>query len=453
MKPAQQQVMLAVVTVIGGLFLYACCCQTVAPMAHPECPHNWTFGKISFLDSTGQRVYLKTLSSSGTLSASEVQTDVPEFNDCQRLIVRNGNERKYDSLFAVFARDSLDDTLTITRGMVGGSAMPLAEVVALGDSYPPLGIKPGFNCVFVWMEGSEWRAAMRPYGENEGECRQPQSLSNVFEGEAGRTLAIVRSTSPSLSLNDYPNVARWDWDVRREQQVIGFKCLDGWCEVGEMGATPLTLPPLAERSDLPEQLRPLATTPVLRVKGWYDEQDLSPAHLHWWEHGEGPTDILGTIIPVPQLGTFSAAVDFDAPSWKPIEYVLLSKPSNEYSEKRGYAPAGSDGSVTTISLCVEYWTTDVHPTGSKACPGIPEALHKTPTCGAEGYPSSGPTPSDPWKYWWVKTQPPAGEPAKYSCIVRRGMGGAPVPGTARWRWLADDETSWGRCGGGCCTTQ
>jgi hypothetical protein len=31
--------------------------------------------------------------------------------------------------------------------------------------------------------------------------------------------------------------------------------------------------------------------------------------------------------------------------------------------------------------------------------------------------------------------------------------GFPIPGTLRWRWLADDETIWVRCDDGCCQVQ
>ena len=45
----------------------------------------------------------------------------------------------------------------------------------------------------------------------------------------------------------------------------------------------------------------LAGTPILRVKGWYDEQRLSPTKSGWWKPGKGPLSVVGTIVPVPGL--------------------------------------------------------------------------------------------------------------------------------------------------------
>jgi hypothetical protein len=101
-----------------------------------------------------------------------------------------------------------------------------------------------------------------------------------------------------LEWKDFPAVARWEWDAESNTHVIGFGCLDGWCEAGELGRDPRTGPDLTGTMD---GIAGLSDSPVLKVKGWYDEQRLSPTKSHWWKPGAGPRSVVGTIIPVPGL--------------------------------------------------------------------------------------------------------------------------------------------------------
>jgi hypothetical protein len=61
--------------------------------------------------------------------------------------------------------------------------------------------------------------------------------------------------------------------------------------------------------------------------------------------------------------------------------------------------------------------------------------------------------------WWARFQGALEKGTNtytYKCVIRRthphpelneALG---VPGTARWRWLADDPTTWEECANGCC---
>jgi hypothetical protein len=51
----------------------------------PECPHDWDFSKIQVVNPKGELETLQTLNGSPLLSGPGAQTNVPEFNDCQRL--------------------------------------------------------------------------------------------------------------------------------------------------------------------------------------------------------------------------------------------------------------------------------------------------------------------------------------------------------------------------------
>src|SRR4029450_13163065 len=124
---------------------------------------------------------------------------------------------------------------------------------------------------------------------------------------------------------DFPAVARWDWDVKSNTQVIGFGCLSGWCEVGAMGHDPQTAPDVTATMS---GIAGLSDSPVLKVKGWYDEQRLSPTKSHWWKPKAGPRSVVGTIVPVPGLDQLDS--DSFAGAWRLIAYVNLSEPSSEY---------------------------------------------------------------------------------------------------------------------------
>ncbi|MBP1777704.1 MAG: hypothetical protein H6Q86_3714, partial [candidate division NC10 bacterium] len=65
----------------------------------PECPHDWDFSKIQVVKK-GTRVpeTLQTFNGSPLLSGPGPQTNVPEFNDCQRLVKGSGEAAQYDSL-------------------------------------------------------------------------------------------------------------------------------------------------------------------------------------------------------------------------------------------------------------------------------------------------------------------------------------------------------------------
>jgi hypothetical protein len=426
------------IPIIVAPLLMAGYMATCGKQGLPECPHDWDFSKIQVVGKkTRELETLQTFNGSPLLSGPQVQTNVPEFNDCQRLVKGSGKTAQYDSLYAVWARDSMADTLSIKTVLDTGAAFPMVEILSLGGTSPQLELEPGFSCLFVFKQGNRWFAKLVAFGPKEDDCHSARSLESVMAYPA---LSIKRTSASDMGLKwkDFPAVARWDWDVKSNTQVIGFGCLDGWCEVGELGHDPRTTEDL---STTMTSIAGLSGSPVLKVKGWYDEQRLSPTKSHWWKPGAGPGLVVGTIVPAPGLDQVDAS-SFDQ-TWQAIAYVNLSAPSSEYYDQQGFAPIQA-GSVTTISLCMEDWGgADPPPTG-RGCPEIAKELRQAATCAPEA--------STPTIHWWAKTVPADNPHPRYWCIVRRSApAGVPVPGTARWRWLADDETTWGRCGGACCS--
>jgi len=74
-------------------------------------------------------------------------------------------------------------------------------------------------------------------------------------------------------------------------------------------------------------------------------------------------------------------------------------------------------------------------------------------------------PNNPGMHWWAKTVSADGS-ISYGCVRRRDHSGElaalrnanpkvryGIPGTARWKFLLNDESTWVSCPTGCCTKQ
>jgi hypothetical protein len=373
----------------------------------PECPHDWDF-KAQQMAIVGSNI------------------DVPEFHDCQRFIVVEGNDTSYQALYAIFAAE----TLRASRPFVLQAWIPVAEIYAEGR-YPQLGISTPYSCLFLRrVTDTSFDARMLPLGSNaDVDCRR------VPDVQRGRQLTVHRTTVPwHFAPNDYPPVARWDWDSVHSKQYIGVNCGDAWCEVGDADL-PAWQPPTGVQ--LGNNRKALRTR---LIKGWYDEQ------LVAIRDGQGRTitsAMRGIIYPHAELDDHSQMDAFDQ-RWIPVADVALEVPPGtpasipqQYKARMNLditQPGAGlvGGSLNRIALC----------RGTAARCGVPEP---NPTC-------SGDPPA-----WWSRIEPANGGEAKFYCVVRRGHGrlaatipGHRVPGTARWRWMASDEGTWNACVQGCC---
>lgn len=346
-------------------------------------------------------------------------TNVPEFHDCQRFIVDSAGKLVYDSLYAIFASFELD-TLWSSKdvSLPEDRAFVAAEIVSWGGEYRSLGIKPWFNCLLVFGSPSAPQAKMVAMGRNEPDCLHPQSPPL-----ATRTLAI-RPIPSGYSETDYPAVARWEWDAAAGKQYIGIKCGRAWCQIFERGTT----------------LSPASTYAGSRVsviKGWFDEQRLAV--------GTGTvSNIKGSIFPHPRLDTYTID-DFRRTTWLirrqwvPTAFVALDGTDPDvgsYLTKTNFDPTVATSPLDMNKLN-KIWLCN----GSRFQCRIPSRLNcDWPTAGV---------PND--SLWWTKIQSP-GNVLRYKCVKRHGHDdlGIHIPGTARWRWLAQDETEWMRCAQGCC---
>jgi len=399
-----------------------------------ECPKEWQF------DTT------RVLVPGGRLSTPGAVQNVPEFHDCQRFLVQDGRtgQLAYDSIFAIFAAYNLQvldtlalldtlpqDSLTLravlsraSRGLTGEEWAAAALIWAPDNGYEPLAIEQGLNCLYLRSSGGRWIASMVPMGFADTSCSKPQPSERV----AGTDLEVYVTVAEKALANEVPAAAKWDWDEQSKEQYIGIRCGASWCDVGRRGFQPSKpyLAGIPDNASLPAKKRR-----VYGIKGWYDQQYLATIP----EAGDGVvhTDILGTLFPDPDLGGRGDA-DFED-QWVPGAEVALEVPSdteNPYYDKYYFAGTRpGDTMLNTIELC-----------HGQNCPGLTHA----DACSA-------------YDDWWAKITRADDGAVKYRCVSRcdlsaeSGAGGFSVPGTARWRWLAQDEKTWMRCAQGCCETR
>ena len=388
----------------------------LAAPTRPECPQDTFLVTLTPPHEQGATPVTFT-----SVPLAGVQSHVPEFNDCQRFILSND---RYGPMVAIFAAGRLDtlyqDPVQIVEREQASAS---AEILSYDGDYPPLHIRTGFNCLYLWRVcSSSWNAAMQPVDLDAGACLKPPQ-----SGRPLLPLDVRVISDPKLRDVDYPPVARWDWDYERKQQYIGIRCGAAWCEVGAPGFISSrrhradTLP---NPEAMPDKgtMSPNEKVRTVQVKGWYDEQRLAiPATVG--NAGLATQQALGTAIPHPQLGLLSTVDDFS--EWRPVATLILHAAIPAYKSKLAL-----DTGPNTVHFCA----------GTAASCEVPETA------------ATGCDPDSRGVRWWARIKTESGE-VSYRCVKRRLHPGIEIPATARWRWAPDDEKTWIRCPEGCCTLQ
>lgn len=374
----------------------------------PECPTHDTL-----LAPTETRGFVPVAS----FMVPGVTSRVPEFHDCQRLV--DSAQTRFGPLVAVFASRLLDsiwykaDQSPDTLGY--RSLLSVGLVQSYDGAYTPLGIALDFNCLYVFDQAGTPQgvaARMVPVGVNEAACGQPFNPAMP-----GKDLDVRRMKAETGFKNqDYPPVARWDFDPRSGTHFIGIKCGAAWCEVGAPGFSGSTNHPSPALDQVERR--------VFKIKGWYDEQRLAIAQ------GAAlvPGGSVGTIVPHPRLGEMTAAAFRE---WRLAARVHIQPHSAVYNTKFGYTDGTIPSAMNQVFLCNGPWATRCRRGNDPVDP---------PKCSK--------AMADPWYAKIVNN----GGVATYKCVYRHDHSGLgiTIPGTARWRWLLKDETKWMRCDVGCC---
>ena len=397
-----------------------------------DCPHYWGSSHLDTLPVAGK------------------STNVPEYNDCQRLIVATANALAYGPVASIFVRYNAHSLFYRPAAANGGSARVLnpdvatppppaiivrTEMVGIiyadGD-YAPLGIKKGYDCLtFQWkvsldatvpIDPSALSAWVTPVG-NTPNCSTVQPGANAPAQHALK-VSTVMSTNRLYSI---PQVSRWDWDTLAKVHYISMICPTGWCEISQ----PL---PAYRPSRVYPAVGWLAAVDqhVTTQKGWYDEQLIADPY-----GGTSPrltaNKVVGTVFPVGDLEGRTIAA-YRGKGWQQAAWVSLSDDSPAYFRKYGFKknPApGASASVNAIALCFAQTSNSGECGANKPACAVVDSVH-----GGR---------------WYAKVTN-AGERDRLFCVAYRPSPFAEVqpPGVVRWRWTLKDETIWISCPSGCC---
>lgn len=124
--------------------------------------------------------------------------------------------------------------------------------VALLGSYNDLRLRGGLNCVWLNNTGPTWRAFVTQTGIGQP-CVRPATPPPA--------LVVYRKADAMFTSNaDYSRSARFGHSTNG-RTLLGFQCLNAWCEVGPGGLTPASLATGTARYE--------------RINGWHDEQRLA----------------------------------------------------------------------------------------------------------------------------------------------------------------------------------
>ena len=421
---------------IPGVFLLGVNGEPSQEFELDECPRHWE----RLPKRLGGRLAPEGFVLTGPI------TDVPEFHDCQKLLVRNG--RAYGPLVAVFASQHLDTLFDTAAFPIDTIARSAGLILNLGtDAYQPLRIRPGFSCLYVWRRphSLRWYASIRWVNAAQGRCADsvPIARLDTLNLDVHRTQARNRADS-------FPPVARWDWDQERNEQYIGIKCGSGWCEIGQRRSEPFA----PADAYLPFNSNAPA---VQRLKGWYDEQYLA---VDGANSTMQPSRVLGTVFPAPgsvRWETLEKMAQESDPSrrWMNVAYIAINEASQHYKlmlNLERVAPGSELQEMNVLAFC---W-------GLRARCSVPPAPtpEQAQSLKAAGQPRLAPMRTcdrGDRNVLWVRITPArrSAETAMYRCVHRtvHDLQHPIIPATARWRWLITDETVWRECTQGCCQVE
>lgn len=408
-------------------------------------------------------------------------TNIPEFHDCQRFIHDGGYIARF-AIFVAYNLDSIVRSLTPDTACMKVQWIPMAgregdwrdpqvamraraaSLVRAGCrvdattgyvvipvpgaaiatiynfgtmTYRPLGILPGFNCLYLARDATtgQWRAKMVPNGGDNPDCPRTVPDLNIAMGKELQ----VRQTGQGFGLADYPPAARWDWDPVAYEQYVGIKCLAAWCEIGDSGFNSSPAHAVVNSAPPWPPWDPVAAVApdyqaarrVVEIKGWYDEERLAAPSP---DNALHPASVWGVIFPHPGLGALTTAT-FQG-TWQHVADAVLEGTAPPY----GVTKLNFSEGTNRIYLCSGDQQTQcgIAAGWTDPRPNPPSG----PLCG----------PSGDGKHWWAKIVDPQGR-AEFRCVRRRQHGGVVLPAAARWRWKETDQTVWIRCDAGCCDLQ
>lgn len=411
----------------------AVCVSAATPVPEPvsqqvradECPHEWAW-------TTEQNRNIKKFTGG--------RDAVPEYNDCQRFFLENSaaSPAYTNTVFAIFAAESISRVLP--KSFSPNSPVAL---IRAGEAYAPLGITNHvFYCLSLTPQ-TGLNGVLRVAGPN-ADCNNPGAIIK-------RLWVHRRAPGSAFGPGSVPGVVRWGFDgipARGQQaghwvQYAITPCGEDICYVGPTntngtgpGFTPK--PPAQILASISPGLP--GGGRVRQIDGWHDTQYLADPSLP-----STPADsLVGSLIPDAALATRTTG-DFKL-GWIRVAEVAMS--GSGYEAKYNFSPT-LGRSYNTIDACV-YFSGDG---GSGNCEqdvaGKPQPLPPSISNQCAKYDHS-------MMHWRTRHINAARTDTTYHCIELKPFPPVPdlvVPGTARWKWVEQDEQAWFRCPEGCCLIQ
>ena len=405
----------------------------------PECPHDWSRLRPP-KEKAPNAITVTDMSFPNGFSVPGPQTNIPEFNDCQKFVLKDpvsGRLTYGPSLLAVFASYRLD---SLEFDPPSGNIVAAAEVLNYSTSftYAPLGIRPYFNCLYLFGAPGRLRAKMFAVGNNETQCQTSHPLTGI----PGQELAVREIQIAGFKAGqDYPPVARWDWDASIAVQYIGLRCGAAWCEVGPGKPEDPATPAFTSSSSYANTASGSAEDRVRGIKGWYDEQLLAVDSAD----ESRLTALRGSVFPDTNLAALTQST-LDG-HWHAVSHIALRQPETgslvkeleHYRKKFNLDPVPQGSPLKDMNHVLMCYGT----ISSCSVPAT-ATLSMMQSCGKAAL-AAAITNKRYWAQITSNVRPPM-----YRCMTPRSHGVTFIPATARWRWLARDETSWRWCPGGCC---
>jgi hypothetical protein len=348
--------------------------------------------------------------------------EIPEYHDEGRLPAgRDARGEVLGPPAAIYASPFLNGFTRPAQINEQGNPGMLAAIVVVDpdgtdtipDTYKSLHLQRGLNCIWLFARSltshTDYHATVSHPAN--AACDHQGAMSAKLEVVAvrGGRLDAAGNKSAFQAHGDYPPVARFDTDASGVHPVLGFKCLDAFCEIGlpenrvrkPMLLASATDRPVHWRVETRDASLPEIDQRVRVIKGWHDEQNLA-----WRDNNSiwRPSGVWARITPDPRASTYDSSSFFK--QWLRVATITLrGDPPGQTS----YAKWGLRDGENRVLL-----------------------------------------QQDGSMHWKVKIIRAAGDSVIWVNTVRTVHHDAAVPATARFRWTGIDEGIWIPCGNACC---
>ena len=315
---------------------------------------------------------------------------IPEYHDEQRLADGAGKLGPMAHIFASPYLSTITSLAQIVEHEKLGVLVALVQVdkendVAVPPTYQELNLRYGMNCIYLAYDSSappktRWTAnVLHPATETDA-CARDLPVT-------GPRLFVHRIvTGPDSA---FPPVTRFT-ESTAGKPILGFKCLNGWCEAGPPAG-------FSPRNPLTAENKMQA-----HIKAWHDEQILTDRVGTQYV----PSGVRAIVIPEPGIAKLDSS-HFGA-GWQ---------------------------RVATIELTAD------PPTTSKYYRwGLRNGKNYLEISAVTGT-------------WKARLQHDTGPAKDWPIVERMKHYDAGVPGTARWRWTILDDGIWVPCGQACCQAE